>query len=214
MAAVRDLRELRDPVSAEELEQSSRPTCWPGSSSRGPRRGWRTAPSAGMSGIWTRCGPGSADRCGGADRRRRVLREGAAEIAEWHPAGPRAGPDHVLPVPGTAAQGRDPSDDRPGRRVPDRRDEPASGIQGRGFADPADRAGGQSAVHRLGRRAGDLPQVHPDRAELHRIETDVAGGTAGERGMQIRPGRHQVGPGPVRQASRASRQGRPRLGPT
>ncbi|MFE7042493.1 hypothetical protein ACFU9X_24540 [Streptomyces atratus] len=37
-----------------------------------------------------------------------------------------------------------------GHRVPDRRDEPTAGIQGRRPADPADRAGDQDVVHRLG----------------------------------------------------------------
>ncbi|GAA3796329.1 hypothetical protein [Streptomyces chiangmaiensis] len=53
----------------------------------------------------------------------------------------------------------------------------------------------------------------PHCTELHRVEADVAGRTQGERGMQNRPGRHQVGPGPLRQAPCAPRQGRPRLGP-
>ena len=37
------------------------------------------------------------------------------------------------------------------------------------------------------------------------------GRAAGERGLQARPGRYQVGSGPVRQAARPARQGRPRL---
>ncbi|WP_405775913.1 hypothetical protein [Streptomyces sp. NBC_01538] len=47
-------------------------------------------------------------------------------------------------------------------------------------ADPADRAGGRDAVHRLGRRAGHLPQVRCYRQELHRLQADVPGRTAGQ----------------------------------
>ncbi len=49
----------------------------------------------------------------GARRRGPVLREGAAELAQRHPACPVAGADHVLHVPGAAAQGRTAPDDRP-----------------------------------------------------------------------------------------------------
>ncbi|MCQ4083926.1 hypothetical protein NGB36_25885 [Streptomyces sp. RB6PN25] len=167
LAAVRDLREFRDPVSAEELEQ------------------FETDVLAGF--VLARASAGLADGTirgdvGHLDQMRAwfgrplwdmeptdadgYIREGAAGFAEWYPPGPRAGADHVLPVPGTAAQGRDPSDARAGRRVPDRRDEPPAGIQGRRPADPADRVGDQDTVHWLGRRAGDLPQVRPHRAEL------------------------------------------------
>ncbi|MFF3891556.1 tyrosine-type recombinase/integrase [Streptomyces sp. NPDC001914] len=48
-----------------------------------------------MSGTWTRSEPGSADRCGiWSSRRRRVLRQGAAWLAERHPAGPVPGAEH------------------------------------------------------------------------------------------------------------------------
>lgn len=84
--------------------------------------------------------------------------------------------------------------------------------RGRTAADSAVRAEGRDSVHRLGRRTDDLPQVRPYYQELHRLEAVVPGRPAGERGMRARPGRHQVGPGPIRQAPRPSRQGRPRLG--
>ena len=78
-------------------------------------------------------------------------------------------------------------------------------------ADPADRRPGGPAVRRMARRTGDLPEVRPGRPQLHRLPAPVRGRAAGERGLQARPARHQVGPGPVRQAPRPSRQGSPRL---
>jgi hypothetical protein len=93
-------------------------------------------------------------------------------------------------------------------------DEQATRREGRPAADSTERAGGRSALHRLGRRAGHLPQVRPYRQELHRLEAAVPGRPASERGMRARPGRHQVGPGTLRKAPRPPRQGRPRLGPS
>ena len=60
-------------------------------------------------------------------------------------------------------------------------------------------------------RAGDLPEVRPGRPQLRRLPSAVRGRAAGQRGLQARPARHQVGAGPVRQASCPSRQGRPRV---
>ncbi|MFI0731861.1 MULTISPECIES: hypothetical protein [Streptomyces] len=68
---------------------------------------------------------------------------------------------------GAAAQGRAPPDDRPGGRVPDRRDEPAARLGGHPAADPGGRTGGNRyLVIGLGTgQAADLA-VPPDRNEL------------------------------------------------
>ena len=76
---------------------------------------------------------------------------------------------HVLPVPGAAAQGRDPPDDRPGRRVPDRRDEPAARRPRRRLRIPPTAAEVERLFAGWRERAGDLPQVRPDRPQLHRL---------------------------------------------
>ncbi|MFE2023918.1 hypothetical protein ACFW9V_01940 [Streptomyces hygroscopicus] len=102
-AAVRDLREFRDPVSAEEPEQFETDVL----------AGFVLArASAGLADGTIRGDVGHLDQSRapgpdaglvrpaavghGAGRRRRVLREGAAGLAERHPAGPRAGSDHVF----------------------------------------------------------------------------------------------------------------------
>jgi hypothetical protein len=92
-----------------------------------------------------------------------------------------AGAEDVLPVPGTAAHGGDPPDDRPCRRVPDRRDEPAPGPPAGQAADPAVGRAGRPAVHRLARGAGDLQEVRPRRPQLHGLQADGRRRPAGQR---------------------------------
>ena len=107
---------------------------------------------------------------------------------------------------------RDPPADRPGGRVPDRCDEPAA-RPGHGVAaHPAVRRPGGGPVRRVARRAGSLPQVRPDGAELRGGPADGRGGAAGERGPTPGPGRRQVGAGPVREAARPLREGFVRFG--
>lgn len=132
-AVVRDLREPWAPESSEELERFE-----------------TGVPSAFVLG---RASAGLADRttlgAGRLDQIRTWLSQPLwdMEPAEAdvyfgttlrHSAGPVTGTEHVLHVPGTAAQGRNPPDARPGGRVPDRQDEPASRGQGRPAADPAE----------------------------------------------------------------------------
>lgn len=198
LAVVRELRDVRPPATAEELEQFETDVlagvrAGAGLGGAGGRHDPRGRRAPGADAVLVR----SAAVGDGAARRRRVLREGAAGFAAWHPAGALSGAEHVLPVPGAAAQGRDPSDDRAGDRVPDRRDEPAARREGRGLADSAVRAGGQNAVRRVGRRAGDLLEARPDRPELHHFQADVPGRAAGQRSVQARapaePGRARAG---------------------
>ncbi|MEU0069307.1 hypothetical protein ABZ027_07150 [Streptomyces sp. NPDC006332] len=63
LAAVRDLREFRDPVSAEELEQFETDVL-AGFVLARASAGLADGTIRGDVGTWTRCGPGSADRCG------------------------------------------------------------------------------------------------------------------------------------------------------
>jgi hypothetical protein len=68
------------------------------------------------------------------------------------------------------------------------------------------------AVRGVAGGAGDVPEVRAGREELRGGPADGGGGAAGERGPLPGPGRRAVGSGPVREAARASRQGRPRIG--
>ena len=138
LAAVRDLREHRPPASAEELEE------------------FETDVLAGF--VLARAAAGLADgtirgEVGHLEQVRawfgRPLWEMEPADADAYfgrvlrgsPKGTRlaqvAGAADVLRVPGAAAQGRDPRHDRPGGGMPDRRDEPAAGRQGRQAAHPA-----------------------------------------------------------------------------
>ncbi len=71
----------------------------------GPGRlAWRMRRFVVTSGIWSRCGSGSVNRCGhGGRRRRQLLRQGGAGCGEGDSAGADAGADHVLPILGVAA---------------------------------------------------------------------------------------------------------------
>jgi hypothetical protein len=66
---------------------------------------------------------------------------------------------------------------------------------------------GGAAVHRVGRRAGDVPQVRADSQELRRGAADGRDRAARQRGPPARPGGREVGAGAVREGPRALRQG-------
>jgi hypothetical protein len=113
LAVVHDLAR-RAPRLALTSSPRSRPTRWPGR--RGPgrqhhrRRGDPPGAGQGMA------GPAAADDA--ARRRGRLLRAGAAQRGQGHQAGPGAGAENLLPVPGAAARRRDSPADRAHRGVP------------------------------------------------------------------------------------------------
>jgi hypothetical protein len=107
----------------------------------------------GASDNWIRSGPGSAGRCGRVRRPTPTPTRTSGRCYGARPAAPGwpdRSADHVLPVPGAAAQGRDPPHDRARDRVPDRRDEPAARLQGR-----------QLRIPPTGRRPGNCSQAEP-----------------------------------------------------
>lgn len=95
LAVVRDLREHRAPASAEELER------------------FETDVLSGF--VLARASAGLADGTirGDVGHLDQIRTWSGRPLWDMEPAD--AGSDDVLPVPGAAAQGRAPPDDRPGR---------------------------------------------------------------------------------------------------
>ena len=211
LALVRDMRELRAPSSAEEIEAFETDVL----------AGFVLArASAGLADSTIRNDAGHLDLIrewlaasvgDAAGGRRRLLRPGAAEreAVDAHRTGGGAGgffqflelrhKAEIYNLTGRVAECPLDEMNRPG---PSRA----------AAAGPAVRGGGRAAVRGVAGGDDNLPEVRPGRPQLRGRPAAGRRRPADQRGPHAGPGRRALGPGPVRQAERPPRQGIPPQG--